>query len=87
MTSVLSAIQLSGITTNGPAIELPRALAKTELPREGVNLSGQTGDGSSGMGFARKSFLHWCAVHRAHRFDFLRRALSVEMPVPAYICL
>lgn len=37
------------------------------------------------MGFDWKSFLHWLAVHRAHRLAFLRRALSVEMPVPAYI--
>jgi hypothetical protein len=87
MTSVLSAIQLSGITTNGPVIELPGTLANAAWPIEGNSFSGHTGPAKSGMGFARKSFLHRCAVHRAHRFDFLRRALSVEMPVPAYICL
>jgi hypothetical protein len=32
------------------------------------------------------SFLHCLAVHFAHFFDFFRRALSVEIPVPAYIC-
>src|SRR5882724_5429882 len=45
-----------------------------------------TGDCSSGIGFALKSFLHCAAVHRAQRFDFFLRALSVEIPVPAYIC-
>jgi hypothetical protein len=38
------------------------------------------------MGFAWKSRLHCRAVHRAQRRDFFRRALSLEMPVPAYIC-
>ena len=37
------------------------------------------------MGLAAKSFRHWRAVQRAQVLDFLRRALSVEMPVPAYI--
>jgi hypothetical protein len=39
-----------------------------------------------GIGFAWNSFLHCLAVHRAQVFDFFRRALSVEIPVPAYIC-
>jgi hypothetical protein len=43
-------------------------------------------EGNSGIGFAWKSFLHCRAVHRAQAFDFFRRALSVEIPVPAYIC-
>jgi hypothetical protein len=41
---------------------------------------------NSGMGRAENSFLHCLAVHRAHFLDFFRRALSVEIPVPAYIC-
>jgi hypothetical protein len=52
----------------------------------GANFGNHARDASSGIGFARKSFLHWCAVHLAQAFDFLRRALSVEIPVPAYIC-
>ncbi len=76
----------SDITTKGPVIDPTSALANAGWPSEGYDLSGQTGDGSSGIGFARKSFLHWCAVHRAQLFDFLRRALSVEIPVFAYIC-
>ncbi len=43
------------------------------------------GERSSGMGLAAKSLRHWRAVQRAQVLDFLRRALSVEMPVPAYI--
>jgi hypothetical protein len=38
------------------------------------------------MGRASKSFLHCLAVHLAHVLDFFLRALSVEIPVPAYIC-
>ena len=45
-----------------------------------------TGPANSGIGRAWNSFLHCFAVHYAHRLDFLRRALSVEIPVPAYIC-
>ena len=45
----------------------------------------QAGERSSGMGLAWKSLRHWRAVQRAQDLDFLRRALSVEMPVPAYI--
>src|ERR1039458_7733123 len=59
--------------------------AGVRSPGEG-KASSQTGDCSSGMGLAWKSFLHWRAVQRAQLFDFLRRALSVEIPVPAYIC-
>ena len=44
------------------------------------------GDCNSGIGLAWNSFLHCRAVHRAQLFDFFRRALSVEIPVPAYIC-
>ena len=42
--------------------------------------------GKSGIGVALNSRLHCRAVQRAHFCDFLRRALSVEIPVPAYIC-
>jgi len=49
--------------------------------------SSHLGPASSGIGVAWNSFLHCFAVQRAHDFDFFRRALSVEMPVPAYICL
>ena len=41
---------------------------------------------NSGIGFAWNNFLHCWAVQRAQRWDFLLRALSVEMPLPAYIC-
>ena len=44
------------------------------------------GDCNVGSGSALKSFLHWRAVHLAHLLAFFRRALSVEIPVPAYIC-
>jgi hypothetical protein len=45
------------------------------------------GDWSSGMGVTWNSFLHSPAVKRAHFLDFFLRELSVEIPVPAYICL
>jgi hypothetical protein len=38
------------------------------------------------MGLELKSLRHGMASHRAHELDLLRRALSVDMPVPAYIC-
>jgi hypothetical protein len=53
---------------------------------EDVNASSQAGDCNSGMGLAWNSLRHCRAVHLAQLFDFLRRALSVEIPVPAYIC-
>jgi hypothetical protein len=46
----------------------------------------QTGDISSGIGFAWNILRVWQAIQRAQVFAFFRRALSVEMPVPAYIC-
>ena len=75
-------IYFSGITTNGPDISPPSNAA---WPNAGIPIS-HFGPASSGIGFAWNSLLHCFAVHRAHRFDFLRRALSVEIPVPAYIC-
>ena len=69
-----------------PAIFAPLLLAKTAWPIDGSGSGAQERAASSGMGFAWNNFLHWCAVHLAHAFDFLRRALSVEIPVPAYIC-
>src|SRR6478672_11297879 len=56
--------------------------------KEGRSRGNGSHDGlfNSGMGLALNSRLHWRAVQRAHFFDFFRRALSVEIPVPAYIC-
>ena len=54
------------------------------VPSE-ANEASQSGDCSSGIGAATNSLRHWAAVQRAARLDFLRRALSVEIPVPAYI--
>jgi hypothetical protein len=51
-----------------------------------LNGNSQVGDFNSGIGVAWNSLLHCFAVHLAQFFDFLRRALSVEIPVPAYIC-
>lgn len=45
-----------------------------------------TGESSSGIGFATKIFRVCRAVNRAHDLAFFFRALSVEIPVPAYIC-
>ena len=41
----------------------------------------------SGIGFPLNSRKQIRPVHLAHRFALLRRALSVAMPVFAYICL
>jgi hypothetical protein len=38
------------------------------------------------MGFEVKSLRQGLASHRAQKLALLRRALSVDMPVPAYIC-
>ena len=57
----------------------------TKGPAAGKGLS-HFGASSWGIGLAWKSRLHCRAIHRADCFDFLRRALSVEIPVPAYIC-
>ena len=77
--------QLRGILTS----ELPSDSPSLPM-NEGRSMAGKgfshEGLFNSGMGFALNSLLHWRAVHRAHFFDFFRRALSVEMPVPAYIC-
>jgi hypothetical protein len=51
-----------------------------------VGRDGHTGWMSSGIGFARNILLVCRAIHRADAFAILRRALSVEIPVPAYIC-
>src|ERR1700689_4195831 len=77
-------IYFSEITTNGPPISPPPPNAG--CASDG-NPSSHTGPARSGIGRASNSFLHWRPVHLAQRLDFLRRALSVEMPVPAYICL
>ena len=41
---------------------------------------------SSGIGRPANSRRHGMAINRAHRADRLTRALSVAMPVFAYIC-
>jgi hypothetical protein len=41
---------------------------------------------SSGIGLAWNSFWQAFAIHRAHEFARFRRALSVAIPVFAYIC-
>ena len=71
--------------TNGPFISWPSPTANAARLISGRPIS-HSGEGRFGIGFAWNSFLHCRAVHFAHRFDFLRRALSVEIPVPAYIC-
>src|SRR5579863_4846970 len=73
----------SGNTMNGVLLRGKSSPAIEPAPTAATC---HTGDFSSGIGFASNSFLHWRAVHRAQFFDFLRRALSVEIPVPAYIC-
>ncbi len=45
----------------------------------------EAGTSSSGIGFASNNFRHGTASQRATRVAFCRRALSVEMPVFAYI--
>ena len=61
----------------------PRKAGRRRLAEE--KACSHAGDWSSGMGLAAKSLRHCLAVQRAQVLDFLRRALSVEMPVPAYI--
>ena len=75
--------QFFGNTTNGPVISAPPSNAA--CPSAGMPIS-HCGPANSGIGRASNSFLHCFAVHLAHRFDFFRRALSVDIPVPAYIC-
>ena len=41
---------------------------------------------SSGIGLAENNNRQGFAIHRASRFAFFFRALSVEIPVFAYIC-
>jgi hypothetical protein len=45
----------------------------------------RVGFSSSGIGFARKRWRHGLAIHRAQRVACCRRALSVAMPVLAYM--
>jgi hypothetical protein len=44
------------------------------------------GEAKPGIGFAANSRLDCLAIHRAQVLAFFFRALSVEIPVPAYIC-
>jgi hypothetical protein len=80
-------LQLFGMTMKGPVL-LSCSFLRNAGRRSGgdANAGSQTGDCNSGIGFAWNSFLHCLAVHRAHLRDFFLRALSVEIPVPAYIC-
>ena len=80
-------LQLFGMTTKGPVSSWCsfRRNAGRRI-RGDANASSHIGDCSSGIGFAWNSFLHCLAVHRAQVLDFFLRALSVEIPVPAYIC-
>src|SRR5215475_12173882 len=48
--------------------------------------SGSPGNARSGIGFPRNSRRHAWPIHRAHRAERCTRALSVAMPVFAYIC-
>src|ERR1700733_14723607 len=61
----------------------PRNAGRRRFAEE--KASSHAGDWSSGIGLAAKSLRHWRAVQRAQALDFFRRALSVGMPVPAYI--
>ena len=79
-------IQFFGDTLKGLGLSAQSSPAKATWPMVETSPASHMREGSSGRGFARKSFLHCRAVHLAQAFDFLRRALSVEMPVPAYIC-
>src|SRR4051812_46009833 len=80
-------ICLYGKITKGPDCSAFSMLRNAGiLSEEGVDRS-HSGDGSPGMGSALKIFLQFLAVHRAQFFDFFLRALSVEIPVHAYICL
>jgi hypothetical protein len=51
-----------------------------------VDGSAHTGDCSSGIGLDLNILLVCFTIQRAVVFAFFRRALSVEIPVPAYIC-
>jgi len=79
----------------GHSLQIPR-----QIPGRVVSLGwilGQTalhelhhdvvvGARSSSMGAPRNSFWAGQAIHRAHLFAFRVRALSVAIPVLAYIC-
>src|SRR5271166_71164 len=80
-------LQLFGMTKKGPVSSWCSFLRNAGRHIRGeANAGSQAGDRSSGIGLAWNSFLHCLAVHRAHLLDFFLRALSVEIPVPAYIC-
>ena len=72
----------SGSTTND---DTGRGKSIPENGAAPIGAVSHSGDCNSGMGLASNSLLHCRAVHRAQFFDFFRRALSVEIPVPAYI--
>jgi hypothetical protein len=51
----------------------------------GLDRAGRGGTANSGIGLAWNSLRHGLASQRAQRFAFDRRALSVAIPVFAYI--
>jgi hypothetical protein len=69
-----------------PKISLPDPLAASQYVIE-VNSEGlsEAGTSSSGIGFASNNLRHGTANQRATCVAFCLRALSVEMPVFAYI--
>ena len=70
----------------------PQVVVRPYQPRltrpvlRGLAFGSQIGPAKSGIGFAWKIFRVCRAIQRAELFAFWRRALSVEIPVPAYIC-
>jgi len=66
--------------------ERPRYAPLFAANAERTGGSSHDGDCNSGIGFAWNRILHCLAIHRAQVLDFFLRALSVEIPVPAYIC-
>ena len=51
-----------------------------------LGLTVKAGIARSGIGLAENRRRHGFASHRAQRLELFLRALSVEMPVLAYIC-
>jgi len=79
-TQSLGKIKNAGLCSIG----MPAFSATRSIPA--VVGSAHTGDCNSGIGLAWKIFRVCRAINLAVVFAFLRRALSVEIPVPAYIC-
>lgn len=73
-------------TRNGSASIRKPELSAVLLPPALAAAIRSPGARRSGIGFAWNSFRHGTAIHRAHEFARFRRALSVAIPVFAYIC-